>query len=455
MFLWVLSLTAFALNLGYGIVFPISEELAKRCGGGGAVTGLEAFTALAIALMSFNLAKVLGEVPGGIVSDRVGDRVVLASSLFIYAVSVIILITARHYVPFTAARFIEGFATGVSYPALTSVLLKHTPQAKLGRNFSIALGSGVAGIVLGPVIAGPLVELHIGSFELAHSIDRPLWLAFFFTVGVFALSVGWFWTAAVRGKRPEIVDLATERRAAAAETFLAAGPAASISHAIERETFVDGVLREWQVILRFAKNPTFLGLMAPLFFDKLIMCAWQVLILAHAPAIGLHGVDGAGKLLALLAGSFAVVTPVSGLLADRYSPRLLTHGSLIGIVATLCAMIFTWTTWTFIPLFALYCVFSATLLTVHLKMVGDIYHEEQQHGRIFGIVHALSDIGMIVGPTLIWVYTALGNTPAGFEPTGKTTWGQIATFLAMAGLGLVTIPAFAFSKGREANLPRP
>src|SRR5437870_10646896 len=97
MFLWVLGLTAFCLNLGYGIVIPISEELAKRCGAGGDTgTGVAAFTAIAIALMSFNLAKVLGEVPGGIFSDRVGDRVILASSLFIYGISVVILIYARY-----------------------------------------------------------------------------------------------------------------------------------------------------------------------------------------------------------------------------------------------------------------------------------------------------------------------------------------------------------------------
>src|SRR4051812_40196013 len=107
MFLWVLGLTAFTLNLGYGIVIPIQEELAKRCGESAVVSELAVFSVMAVSLMSFNLAKVVGEVPGGIFSDRIGDRVVLASSLFIYSVSAVILIMSRSYFPFTAARFIE------------------------------------------------------------------------------------------------------------------------------------------------------------------------------------------------------------------------------------------------------------------------------------------------------------------------------------------------------------
>src|SRR5579871_4072793 len=143
-FLWVLGLSAFSFNLGYGIVIPILEELAHRCGG--TVESPDkavAFTAMAGALMLFNFAKILGEVPGGILSDRVGDRLILGTSLLVYCVSVVLLIGARSYFPFEFARSIEGFATGISYPAMTSILLRHSPQSKLGRNMSIALGVGV------------------------------------------------------------------------------------------------------------------------------------------------------------------------------------------------------------------------------------------------------------------------------------------------------------------------
>ncbi len=442
MFLWVLVLTAFALNLGYGIVIPIQEELAKRCGEGAATTEFAAFTVMAISLMSFNLAKVAGEVPGGIFSDRIGDRVVLASSLFIYGISVIILIVARSYVPFTIARCIEGFATGVSYPAMTSILLRHSPPEKLGRNMSIGLGSGVLGIILGPVIAGPLVELHRGGINLEKWIDRPLWLMFAFSVFVFMFDVGWSWTAAQRSKKGDLADLAAQKKAVAADSLIVAGPGPTAAPPRAEEGFAEGVIREFAVIARFAKSPLFLGLLSPLFFDKMVMCAWQILLFAHVKTIGLTGVDPVGRLMALLAFSFAVMTPISGFLADRISARFLTHGSLVGIVATLSLMCLAPNGYTFTPLFFLYACFSATLLTTHLKMVGDMYHEETQHGRIFGIVHALSDLGMILGPPFIWLYTS-------------SSLGRILTFVILAGLGFLTIPAFSFSQGREKQLPRP
>ena len=449
MFLWVLSLTAFTLNLGYGIVIPILEELANRCGGteGVATTDImAAMSVMAVALMSFNLAKVVGEVPGGILSDRIGDRVVMSSSLFIYGISVIVLIKARHYFPFTAARFIEGFATGVSYPSMTSVLLRHSPADKLGRNMSISLGAGVAGIIVGPLIAGPIVEFNRWGIKLDHDIDRPLWGAFVLTVFVFMLTVGWFWTAAARSRKgDELGNTKAEQRAVAAESILVAGPGPKTAVLRPRETFMQGIIREFQVILRFAKSPAFLGLISPLFFGKMIMCTWQVLLFAHVKQIGLTGVDPVGFLMAILAGCFAIVTPISGILADRFPARVLAHGSLVGIVATLALMnpITAPNGYVFVPLWVAYSVFSAMLVTVHLKMVGDVYHEEAQHGRVFGIVHALSDIGMIVGPPFIWLYTGGGRV------------GIMLTFIIMSGLGFLTIPAFAISRGREKTLPRP
>jgi MFS family permease len=450
MFLWVLSLTAFTLNLGYGIVIPILEELANRCGGGGEGAGntdvMAAMSVMAVALMSFNLAKVIGEVPGGIFSDRVGDRVVMSSSLLIYGISVIVLIKARSYIPFTTARFIEGFATGVSYPSMTSVLLRHSPPEKLGRNMSISLGAGVAGIIVGPLIAGPIVELDRWGIVLKHDVDRPLWLAFALTVVVFMLTVGWFWSAAARSKKSEeIGDASAERRAVVAESLIVAGPGPKTAVLRPKETFMQGIVREFQVFLRFAKSPAFLGLLSPLFFGKMIMCAWQVLLFAHVKQIGMTGVDPVGVLMAILAVCFAVVTPISGILADRFPARVLAHGSLVGIVATLALMnpITAPNKYVFIPLWVAYSVFSAMLVTVHLKMVGDVYHEEAQHGRVFGIVHSLSDLGMIVGPPFIWLYMAGGK------------FGILLTFFIMAGLGFLTIPFFAISRGREKSLPRP
>jgi len=258
--------------------------------------------------------------------------------------------------------------------------------------------------------------------------------------------IPWSWTAAVRSKKAEDVgDVTAQKKAVAADSLIVAGPGPTIAAPPPKETFVQGVIREFAVIARFARSPLFLGLLSPLFFDKLIMCAWQILLFAHVKQLGFvgkQGVDAVGRFMALLAAAFAVMTPISGFLADRFAPRWLAHGSLIGIVASLALMCIAPNALLFGGLFVVYSAFSAMLLTVHLKMVGDMYHEEQQHGRIFGIVHALSDLGMILGPPFIWLYTA-------------SDLGRVLTFIIMAGLGFLSIPMFAWSQGREKQLPRP
>jgi MFS family permease len=453
LFLWVLGLSAFCLNLGYGIVIPILEDLAKRCGGepNAPPGSAEAFTAMAVALMGFNVAKILGEVPGGIFSDRIGDRVVLSSSLLIYGISVVMLIEAQSYFPFIAARFIEGFATGVSYPAMTSVLLKHSPQNKLGRNMSIAMGAGVAGIVLGPVIASPLASFEAIGWK--HDIDRPLYLALFFTLGVFSFSVAWFVKATERPKEHELDDLAQERQAVIADSVLAAAPGPRSGGGAETG-FVSGIYHEFRVIARFARSPVFISLLSPLLFVKMVITAWMVLLFAHTPAV-FHTarpedtVHVVGILTGALALSIAIGTVIAGYVADRYSAKVIAHMMLVGVVATMGAFVITRSPWIFVPLFVVHCVFSAVLITIHLKMVGDLYHEDQQHGRIFGIVHALSDVGTIFGPAFVWLYLLIpGNV-------SYMTVGSVVTFAVMGGLGALAIPAFQFSVRRAPELPRP
>jgi MFS family permease len=335
---------------------------------------------------------------------------------------------------------------------MTSVLIRHSPPDKLGRNMSIGLGAGVLGVIIGPVIAGPLVKMHWWVFDLPFWIDRPLWLAFAFSTFVFVLATAWFWTSAGKDKVAGAHDpnVSTVQKVLAADGLVASGPGPTTGVYKKPVSFLDGVLGEFKVILRFAKNPLFLGLIAPLFFCKLIMCAWQVLLFPHVKELGIVSPDSpasavedaVGRFMVILAGAFIVMTLPSGYLSDRMSARRLSFVALLGVVATLVVMGFVKTGVSFGFIFAGYACASAVLIPVHLKMVGEVYQTEESHGRIFGIVHALSDLGMILGPAFIWLYVSSG-------------FGRILTFVIMAGLGFLTIPAFMYSKGREKDLPRP
>lgn len=309
---------------------------------------------------------------------------------------------------------------------------------------SIAMGAGVAGIVLGPVIAAPLVAVPWPN--VSDPVDRPLYFALVFTVVIFAFTVAWFTVADDKQEKSELSP-ATEQRTIVADLVLAGGPGPS-RQGLEGRGFLWGIYLEFRVIARFARSPVFTSLLSPLLFAKMVLTGWMVLLYVHVKTV-FHtttpdeGVHYVGLLTAALATSIAVGTVISGYLGDRMSAKLLVHGSLVGLVATLAVFIVAVNPWIFVPLFIAHCIFAATLITIHLKTVGDLYHEDQQHGRIFGIVHALSDLGTIFGPACVWLYTLL---------PGRT--GAVVTFSVLAGLGALTIPAFLWSMTKAGELPR-
>jgi MFS family permease len=175
----------------------------------------------------------------------------------------------------------------------------------------------------------------------------------------------------------------------------------------------------------------------------------MVVLFAHVKVV-FHTVDTettvhyVGFLTGALAFSVAVGTGIVGAIGDRVSGKVLVHGSLVGLVGTIVVMVLTRNPYIFVPVYVAHCILAAILITIHLKTVGDLYHTDQQHGRIFGIVHALSDVGTVFGPAFIWLYTL---TPV--------TIGPILTFLVLAGVGALSIPAFLYSITKSGQLPRP
>ncbi|MCC7137680.1 MAG: MFS transporter [Planctomycetes bacterium] len=150
--LLVVFLTVFVDLLGFGIVIPLLPLYTKDYGGseltGGLVVG--AFSA-----MQFLFAPFWGRL-----SDRLGRRPVLATTLLGTALSYLLFAFARDLTVLFAARTLAGFF-GANIPVAQAYVADvTTPETRARGMGMIGMAFGL-GFVLGPAF-GALLSEHVG-----------------------------------------------------------------------------------------------------------------------------------------------------------------------------------------------------------------------------------------------------------------------------------------------------
>src|SRR2546422_880242 len=138
--------------IGFGIVIPIVPYYAKQFGASGF-----AFGALlgVYSLMQFFAAAVLGRL-----SDRVGRRPVLLTTMVLNAGGYLLFAFAGSYWALFASRVIGGFAGG-NISAAQAYIADSTSVADRSRGMGMLGAAFGLGFVIGPAIGGAAV--HLGS----------------------------------------------------------------------------------------------------------------------------------------------------------------------------------------------------------------------------------------------------------------------------------------------------
>lgn len=440
MVLWALALVIFVMNLGFSIVIPIQNDIIGAVGGFKPDAAHELSLAIGAFFSIFNISKIIAQVPGGIVSDRFGDRRIVLLSALLYAVSLVILIEARDLGLLYLARILEGVATGISYPAATSIVMKHSAAERLGRNLGWQVFAGGIGFVLGPLLSDWILENRI--FGLARDVYRPLRAMLWFTILGGGLAVFAFWRVGERERAAGVVEPPPEMEATitASEGLYAAQPGPALGK--PSNGFLSGIVGEFKLLGKFAANVPLLFIVAPILVDKMMLNAFLPLIPLHGATLKLPPTSSVPSyLLGLLAATFAICQPIAGWLADRVQARRLVFANLLGLTGSLAALTVAWSLVSFVPFFFAYCVFASILMTVNLKLVGELYHNKGGQGRLFAVVGSVTDLGTVIGPMLYpWIH--------GF-PNG----GPSFSFLAMGATSAVAAVGFSLSAGREKDLP--
>lgn len=149
----VLSAVAFCVAIGFGILAPALPIFAKTFD----VSALQASAVISVfALMRFVFAPV-----AGVLVDRLGERIVLTSGLFIVATSSAIAGFSQTYLQLVAFRGIGGIGSCMFTVSALALLLRVVDSNQRGRAASAFQGGFLLGGVAGPAVGGIVVAISI------------------------------------------------------------------------------------------------------------------------------------------------------------------------------------------------------------------------------------------------------------------------------------------------------
>ena len=108
---------------------------------------------------SYGVGLLLGALPAGIVSARLGERRVLALALGILAVSSVAFGLAESFPVLVVARTVEGVGSALAWTSMLAWLVAASPATRRARLLGLVFGAAFAGFTLGPVLGAIAVGI--------------------------------------------------------------------------------------------------------------------------------------------------------------------------------------------------------------------------------------------------------------------------------------------------------
>src|SRR3989475_1560838 len=150
--LGIIFFTVFIDLVGFGIVLPILPYYAQHFGARGLLFGM---LVGAYSGMQFLATAVLGRL-----SDRVGRRPILLTTMVINAAGYVLFALAGSYLVLFVARLVSGFAGG-NISAAQAYVADVTTPAERSKGMGIVGAAFGLGFIVGPALGG--LAAHYGG----------------------------------------------------------------------------------------------------------------------------------------------------------------------------------------------------------------------------------------------------------------------------------------------------
>ncbi len=171
--IYVLSLANGVIMTGFMMMVPLLPRYAEQLHFDGFVIGL--------LVGSFFLGRVSSQFPLGVLSDRVGRKLVMSSSLLLFALATTAFALTTEAAPMVLLRFLQGVSSAGFIVGFQSYVNDRTPSRLRGLAHGINSSAINIGVVVGPLLGGILYQ--------AYSLKAPFWAGGALGGGCFLLSL--------------------------------------------------------------------------------------------------------------------------------------------------------------------------------------------------------------------------------------------------------------------------
>lgn len=366
--------TVFVLLMGFGVVFPIMPLFARSFGVGNDGAGL--------LIASFGFARLFGDLIGGSIVDRKGERwTAVVGMIFLAACS-----AATGAAPSFAAAVLfwslAGIGSAVVFASLFSYILKAAPSDRVARTLSFFYGAFNIGVIAGGAAGGFIAD--------AFGLHAPLY-AYSAILAVGILLYMRFVPKLPASRNDE------------------AGSAEDTSEDSRREgtSVVSDLFRLPGLAATLFLNLTYLWIVGAVFNTLLPLFASQELGMTTG-AIGTMFAVG-------VAAEFLVLFP-AGSLADSHGRKAVMIPSLLGLVLMI-VLLGTATSALMLTLLLAALAFGSGFAGVPpAAMLSDIVPQEHS-GRAVGAFRFFGDVGFSLGPLIAGAVSKSWGFQAAFAIT--------------------------------------
>jgi MFS family permease len=350
----------FVLLAGFGLVFPILPLFARSFGVGNDGAGL--------LIATFGFARLFGDLIGGTVVDRRGERWTAVVGMSFLALCSTATGAAPNFVAAVVLWGLAGIGSAIVFASLFSYILKAAPDDMVARTLSFFYGAFNVGLIAGGAAGGFIAD--------AFGLEAPLYAySAILIVGIFVY---------LRFVPRLPVSFGEDA------PVVAVSEAATVEAPRPSGRVVRDLLRVPGFLTTLFLNLTYLWIVAAL-FNTLVP------LFAH-DEIGMS-TSAIGTMFAVaVAVEFLVLFP-AGTLADRYGRRAVMLPSLAGLGVTTVLLGVPTSAVTLTVLLAALAVCSGFAGVPPAAMLSDIVPSEQS-GRGVGAFRFCGDIGFFLGPLI-------------------------------------------------------